>query len=41
MLAAKMAADVGVDSEERWRTFDYAAEKKRIEQASWTDGIPF
>ena len=41
MLAAKMAADVGVDREERWMTFDYAAEKKRVEQGQWPDGIPF
>ena len=41
MLAAKMEADVGLDPEERWMTFDYAAEKKRIEQEKWPGGIPF
>jgi hypothetical protein len=41
MLAAKMAVDPALSGEDRWVTFDYEAEMKRVEQEKWHDGIPF
>ncbi len=44
MLAAKIAADEGADSDEKWRNFDYQAEVKRCEEehaAKHLEDIPF